>query len=150
MGLQLPDSWSTRSLLPVLTTCSVYFLLCQFVTTTEAFEPRETLPYSVLEYPNNGTVSQQPPAAAVGAVSAGNGSSRADRRKLEQFKNLIALSTIYGKKLYIPSEFFCGHINCLEIYQHQFHKYLLIKFLYFYCNAKQVVQFFYFCKIKNS
>lgn len=92
MGLELPDSswWSfsssrrTRRLLPVLTTCSVYFLLCQFVTTANAFEPssRQTLPYSVLEYPNNGTVSEQPPPAVVdGAISAGNGSSRADRRK---------------------------------------------------------------------
>lgn len=80
MGLQLPHSWS-RSFLPLLTTCSVYFLLCQFVTTVQAFEPPQTLPYSVLEYPNNGTVMEQPPPAAV-AVSTGNGtSSRADRRK---------------------------------------------------------------------
>lgn len=79
MRLQLPHSWSRR-ILPLLTTCSVYFVLCQFVTTTQAFEAPQRVPYSVLEYPNNGTVSEQPPPAAV-ALSAGNGTSRADRRK---------------------------------------------------------------------
>jgi hypothetical protein len=75
MGLKLPDSWN-RSFSTLLT-CSTVLLLCQFVT-IQAYEPPQSIPYSVLEYPNNSTVSEQPPPAAV-AVSAGNGTSRADR-----------------------------------------------------------------------
>lgn len=75
--LLLPPRSSNRSFLLSLTFFT-YFLV-NLVTIIRAEVPVVPSSYSesALEYPNNGSVSQQPPAS----ISAGNGTSRADRRK---------------------------------------------------------------------
>lgn len=70
MGQLLPPS---RSL--YLLSLAFTFLLVNLVTTQAQVPVHSTYSQRALEYPNNGSVSQQPPAA----VSAGNGTSRADR-----------------------------------------------------------------------
>lgn len=76
MGHLLPSN--SRSFL--LKSLTLSYLFVNFIVTIQAQVPVQHSTYSeqVLEYPNNGTVSEQPPPAAV-AVSAGNGTSRADR-----------------------------------------------------------------------